>query len=240
MNLLKRMAAALPSNWQYELKRILYRRQIRHDRFVTTEPDFAILSTLVSTGDWVIDVGANVGHYTKRLSELVGPSGRVIALEPIPETFSLLASNTRSFGFLNVTLLNAAVSDRTQLVGMAIPNFDSGLKNFYQARITGDASNAQAIQVITVTLDSLNLPRRVAMVKIDVEGHERDVLRGMEQMLRRDGPTLIVETGSDDVMAFLSGMGYRSEKLAGSPNVIFRRDSTLAQRTRADGGVRDA
>ena len=51
---------------------------------------------MVSPRDWIVDVGANVGHYTKRLSELVGPKGRVIAFEPILETFSILSESALS------------------------------------------------------------------------------------------------------------------------------------------------
>src|SRR6266581_7664130 len=97
MKLVKRIAATLPPLWQNELKRIHFRRQMRRGTFVTPEPEYAILPTLISVGDWVIDVGANVGHYTKRLSELVGPTGRVIAFEPVPETFALLAGNLQVF-----------------------------------------------------------------------------------------------------------------------------------------------
>src|SRR5215470_17062957 len=111
MNLLKRIAATLPAVWQNELKRVHFRNQIRHNRFVTDEPEYSILPTLISAGDWVIDVGANVGHYTKRFSELVGPTGRVIAFEPVPETFALLAANLQVLPKTNATLINAAVSD---------------------------------------------------------------------------------------------------------------------------------
>src|SRR5438105_15643228 len=92
-DLLKRIAATLPPAWQNELKRIYFRRQIQRDRFITSEPEYDLLSSLVADGDWVVDVGANVGHYAKRFSQLVGRTGRVIAFEPVPETFALLAGN---------------------------------------------------------------------------------------------------------------------------------------------------
>ena len=99
MNLgpLKRFAAMLPNSWQHELRRRHFQRQIRLGRFHTDEKEYALLDTLLGEGDWALDIGANVGHYTMRMAELVGPSGRVIALEPVPDTFSLLAANTRLF-----------------------------------------------------------------------------------------------------------------------------------------------
>jgi len=220
MKLLKRIAATLPPLWQNELKRIHFRRQMRRGTFVTPEPEYAILQTLISAGDWVIDVGANVGHYTKRLSELVGPTGRVIAFEPVPETFALLAGNLQVFQNANVTLINAAVSDSTNLVGMSIPAFDTGLHNFYQAHLS-DSSDS-SLQVLTLCLNSLNLTHKITLIKIDAEGHEAGVLRGMHQILIRDKPTLIVETNSTEIEDNLQRIGYIPERLDGSPNVLFR------------------
>jgi len=220
MNLLKRIAATLPAVWQNELKRVHFRNQIRHNRFVTDEPEYSILPTLISAGDWVIDVGANVGHYTKRFSELVGPTGRVIAFEPVPETFALLAANLQVLPKTNATLINAAVSDKTNLVGMSVPAFDTGLRNFYQAHLSD--SPESDLQVLTLCVDTLNINHKIALIKIDAEGHEAGVLRGMHQILLRDKPTLIVETGSREIEDSVERIGYTSTRLDGSPNVLFR------------------
>ena len=73
-----------------------------------------------------------------------------------------------------------------------------------------------------LSIDSLELPHRVALVKIDAEGHELGVLRGMVSLLGRDHPVLIVEDNSEVVETFLAELGYTSEKLPGSSNRIFR------------------
>lgn len=80
MLLLKQLAARLPHHWQTELKRIHFRRQIKTGSFSTDEPEYEILHSLINPGDWVIDVGANVGHYTKRFSELVGAHGERVSI----------------------------------------------------------------------------------------------------------------------------------------------------------------
>ena len=220
MELLKRVAATLPALWQNELKRIHFMRQIRRGTFVTSEPEYAILASLVSRGDWVVDVGANVGHYTKRFAELVGATGRVIAFEPIPETFALLAANLQVRPNANVTLINAAASDKTSIAGMSVPVFDTGLRNFYQAHLSQSLDGD--IQVLTLSLENLNIHNRIALVKIDAEGHEAGVLRGMRGILLRDKPTLIVETESREVMDNIEALGYAYQRLDGSPNVLFR------------------
>lgn len=95
MPLLKQLAARLPHQWQTELKRIHFGRQINKGGFETDEPEYKLLHNFTHPGDWVIDIGANVVHYTKRFSGLVGIQGRVIAFEPMPTTFSLLSANVQ-------------------------------------------------------------------------------------------------------------------------------------------------
>jgi FkbM family methyltransferase len=227
MPMLKRIASLLPPFWQNEMKRIYFRRQIRRNQFVTTEPEREVLPSLISPGDWVIDVGANIGQYTKQFSELVGEGGRVIAFEPVPETFSILSANVKLLTFQNVTLINMAVSNKTDLATMTVPIFDYGLKNFYEARLQNDANTeaSDKLWVMTICLDDLHLNHRVALVKIDVEDHEQFVLLGMRELLCRDHPTLILETGLAEIDADLRGIGYLPKRLTGSPNVIFIHNS---------------
>jgi len=167
-------------------------------------------------GDWALDVGANVGHYSMRMAELAGADGRVIALEPVPDTFALLAANVRMSPHANISVLNVAASDRTACVGMQIPNFSEGLPNYYQAKLT---TNPAALRIVTIPIDSLGLPR-IKLVKIDVEGHELPVLLGMRNLLQRDHPVLIVETGSDETTNFVSALGYSIQRLPGSSNIL--------------------
>jgi FkbM family methyltransferase len=220
MPLLKHIAARLPNRWQTELKRIYFGRQIGKGIFTTEEPEYKILPQLIKPGDWVIDIGANIGHYTKRFSELVGARGRVIAFEPVPTTFSLLSANVELFAYPNVTLLSAAVSNKLDVVGMSIPKFSTGLTNYYQAHLSSAIDSE--LFVLTMSLDSLCINRRIALVKIDTEGHESFVLSGMQRLLENHHPFLIIETVSKDLIAKLSTFGYSSEKLPNSPNILFK------------------
>ncbi len=215
-NLLRRVALRFPTSMQHELRRHYYAWQIRRGSFRTQEREFEMLAEFVGPGDWVADVGANVGHYTARLSRLVGPTGRVLAFEPVPRTFELLAANARHFPHANVTLMNVALSDAPQVAGMEVPEGEGGL---YLAHLTprGDGLN-----IVCLPLDALPLPARLRLVKIDAEGHEAAVLRGMTKTLERDRPALIVEVSSSAATDFLRERGYAMEKLAASPNCIFR------------------
>jgi FkbM family methyltransferase len=220
--MLKKLASRLPLGLQQELKRLHFGWLIRRGLFTMAEAyekEFTRLHEWVRPGDWVVDVGANVGNYSARLSELVGPRGRVISLEPVPETFELLTANMAKFPFRNVTLLNVAASDGVGISGMTVPMLESGLANRYMAHLTDDAA---ALSVIRLPVDALCLPERIALVKVDVEGHELAALHGMQQLLRRNRPVLIVEGRSDEVAAFLGSLGYGFEQADGSPNRLFR------------------
>lgn len=220
--MLKQIAARLPDRWQTGLKRIHFRRQISKGTFQTDEPEYKILYKFISPGDWVIDIGANVGHYTKRFSELVGAHGRVIAFEPVPTTFSLLSANVELFAHSNVSLINAAVSDKLDVAGMSMPKFPTGLTNYYEAQLSSSSDNA--LTVLTLSLDLFDIHQSIALVKIDVEGHESFVIDGMQKLIEKHHPVLIVETDSKEVITRLISMAYISEKLPGSPNVLFKPD----------------
>ena len=215
-HLLKRIAARFPSSMQHELRRHYYAWQIRRGRFRTQEREFEMLAEFVGPGDWVVDVGANVGHYTARLSRLVGCEGRVLAFEPVPRTFELLAANARYFAHANVTLMNVALSDAPQVAGIEVPGGEGGA---YLAHL---APRGDGLNIVCLPFDALPLPAPLRLVKIDAEGHEAAVLRGMKRTLERDRPALIVEVSSAATTEFLRERGYATEKLAGSPNCIFR------------------
>ena len=214
--LLKRLAAHLPAGTQHELRRIFFRSQIRRRSFFTDEKEYALLDRLLRAGDWALDIGANVGHYTLRMAELTGPAGRVIALEPIPDTFALLTENVRHSGHANVSLLNCAASERTAVVGMEIPRFPDGLENYYQAHVV---SGAAGLSILALSIDSLALPA-VRLVKIDAEGHELPVLQGMRRLVERDHPVMIVETSTGETTRLIESWAYRVERLPGSSNVL--------------------
>jgi len=215
----KTVAAGLPEQWQQSLKRRHFRRQIRRGTFFTDEPEWQLCAQWLRPGDWAVDVGANIGHYTKRFSDLVGVHGRVISFEPVPETFELLAANAAQFMTANTTLLNLAASDETRVLGVSIPRFNTGLKNYYGAALT---TAGGSIQVMTCAIDALSLSGPVRLLKIDAEGHDPIVLRGAWQLISRLHPTIVIESVTDDVTTMLSGIGYQLQTISGSSNTIYR------------------
>jgi FkbM family methyltransferase len=216
--LFKRMASHLPLAARQMLRAAKYKIQLAGGRFQSEEPEFWLLPELVRAGDWVLDVGANVGQYTMRLSDLVGESGRVIAFEPIAETVEILAGMARRARHRNITVMNVAVSEHAGEVRLRVPWNADGLPDYFQSGVAEDGEH----RVMAVALDDFDFRRRIALVKIDVERHEVAVIRGMLKLIDRDRPILIIEGHEGIFPDFLRAFGYEfMPKAAGSPNLVF-------------------
>jgi hypothetical protein len=83
------------------------------------EADMEALNQIVRPGDFALDIGAFVGFYTQRLSQLVGATGEVWAFEPVPETFSVLSYAVRELSLNNVRGLNLSLRDSDGEAGTA-------------------------------------------------------------------------------------------------------------------------
>lgn len=145
-----------------------------------------------------IDVGAHFGFFTRLASFLVGDTGRVLSLEPTPNTFGQLMRNT--VGNDNVLIHNcAAYSSETELTlrdfGLEYSAFNSafGMRDDSKNTPKGIAFQARARKVDTIVKER-GLPE-VDLVKIDAESSELQVLQGMAETIKRDHPRIILETG---------------------------------------------
>ncbi len=181
-----------------------------------------VVRPLVSPGAHVIDIGANVGYLSRWLAEWVGSGGRVVSVEPIPDTYRSLAySMARLFGSRVITLPRC-VSDRSGVVQMAVPRYADGGENFYESRIVRDGGHGTGERVWDVracTLDELvaEFSLSPAFIKIDVEGHELSVIRGGASLLQHARPPLLIEvsgnpddpeTPAHELFRLLHGWGY--------------------------------
>lgn len=136
-----------------------------------------LLRHVVRPGMTVVDVGANVGLYTRLFSRLVTPSGRVVAFEPDPGTFALLKRNTAGLG--NVEVVEAAVSNAS---GRAVLYRNRWSDTLNSLRPGPD--HDETMEVKTVRLDDFFSGKPPpAVIKIDVEGAEPLVLQGMGKCL---------------------------------------------------------
>ncbi len=200
----------LPARILQNCKRIYYLKKLRQATEIP-EPDLRVARAWVRPGDTVLDLGANFGLYSIALAEKTGHTGKVYSFEPIPATFELLSANVRKLGYTNISLIEAAISDRAGTVKMEIPNYQSGGQNFYEAHIVSrprlyqepkeeDRSSLQRIDVACLTIDQLIRTYSIAKVdfiKCDVEGHERFCLQGASEMLQSFRPVWLIEVSGN-------------------------------------------
>lgn len=165
------------------------------------------LRTLVQPGSTVIDIGANIGFFTRRFARWVGPQGRVIALEPEAQNYERLTSAIAKDGVTKqVETILAAAGESAGTVRLRINPHHPG-DHRIEAR---DATDGNAVPM--VRLDDVLAARgwpAVSLVKIDVQGAEERVLMGAERTLTTARPAWFVEV--DD--AHLRAMGSSAEAL---------------------------
>jgi len=138
----------------------------------------------------VIDVGANIGLHAVRFAQ-VAKAGKVICFEPARSTFAYLLQNVKDVP--NVVPLNIALSDSNGLQNffVAADNAFSGLKDTKRKPIL--RQEAVACFAGDAILQQLVQDQRVDLVKIDVEGLETQVLRGMKEFIARHRPVIFCE-----------------------------------------------
>jgi FkbM family methyltransferase len=202
-------------------------RQIQTGRFRSDEAEWDRLPAWLKPGDWCIDVGANVGRYSLKMSELIGTSGQVIAFEPLTQSFDLLTHFVEKGNYRNITLLNAAATEQPRLIRIAA-DFSTPNKAYIFDTSTpssiSDVETENSESKLGLSIDALQLPHRIALIKVDVEGHELAVCKGMTELIRRDHPVLIIEdhdtgTGVSEFLAQFGYQGLRSSKDA--RNLVF-------------------
>ncbi|HZP59397.1 MAG TPA: FkbM family methyltransferase [Opitutaceae bacterium] len=194
--------------------RLLY-RACRY-RWKLDPAEIAFVRAQARPATTAVDIGAHKGGYAFWMARAVGPAGRVIAFEPQPE---LAAALQRAFRpQRQVAIENIGISDRSGELMLSVPGAGpSPGASFETSEIT--AHWPRKISVAVSTLDAcLARPRpRISLIKCDVEGHELNVFRGAEKILREERPALLFECEQrhqnghsiGDVFDFLGDLGYR-------------------------------
>lgn len=153
----------------------------------------AFMRRLLTPGMTVIDVGANAGVYALSAAKLVGPAGRVIAFEPSPRERARLGAHLRLNAVKNVTVEPAAIGNLDTDVDLfVVDDVQTGCNSLRPLQ----ADRTRTIRVPMWRLDNYLAQHGVGhvdFVKMDVEGGERDALRGAEQLFQRDRPVLLCE-----------------------------------------------
>lgn len=172
-----------------------------------------LIESRVGPGMVAIDIGANFGYHTFRLAQAVGPSGRVLAFEPMAEAWSRLCSNVERNEFAQLSCVRVGLSDRDE--GVTNVAFTS----HYDIDGTGHAEPEQVrVTTLDVLVGEAKCPR-VDFIKLDVDGYEGKVLRGSTATLTAWHPDVLFEVSpgamavhgdsATELLGFLVELGYR-------------------------------
>jgi len=165
------------------------------------------------SGMTVVDVGANIGIYTLHAARAVGDTGRVFSFEPTPRTFGVLQGNVDANGFsARVDLRCAAVLDERATMPLYVQDVRCGLNSLYGRQ------GSRSVMVETVSLDeALAAIPSIDLIKIDAEGAEPRILRGMRRIIAANpglqifvefAPSILLRAGTkpadflDELLAF--------------------------------------
>ncbi|WP_400192465.1 FkbM family methyltransferase [Hymenobacter sp. B81] len=179
-------------------------------------PELFFLAKLVKPGDVCLDIGANLGYYSVALSRLVGPQGKVLAVEPVPLFQRIWQDNVPLSGVDNLLLLPYALGGENKTVQMGTPA-RNGLLHHGMTKIADSSPHEQYGQFYEVDMrvpdELLAHFDRLDFVKCDVEGFEHEVFRHMQATLRRHRPIIQTElNGAENrrrVSELLAELGYQ-------------------------------
>lgn len=225
----KLCATLLPKSWRLPVAYRLYLLD------ANCETELRWLEKICSGGEAAVDVGANRGYYAYKMARLFK---RVYAFDINPE----ILADLRGLGSRKIHIFATGLSSKALATTLYVPVVK-------QVALTGwaslhrdscpDADRHVEKSVTTIALDSLRL-RSVALIKIDVEGHELEVLRGARQTLIDCHPALIVEIRPQHraaVARFMSSLDYQEHRLeelararGSAQNFIFLPRQASAQR----------
>jgi len=186
------------------------------DRGVWEETSTNLIRNLIKPGDVVLDVGANMGYYTSLIAKLVGPNGHVHAFEPTEHFGQALKRNVEENGFKNISIHDYGLSDRETELEIYVNNSTASLH--MDPSVGGTFSEAVHLFPLDGIAPKLGLGR-LDFIKIDVDGHEPQFLRGAEETLMRFRPRILLEVNHTDYLAagvtawdfydYVKGLGAR-------------------------------
>ena len=230
-----------PNNYQYSKDsiRICERDGIRYSLDISDYMQYCIyfgieieprdtLYSLVKNGTTVIDVGTNIGETLLNFANL-NPDGRNIGFEPVPYLYEKAKINIDLNKFANIELVNKGLSSAEETLSF----HEAGENNSGGTFLMRENNKDSVRSVEAVRLDDFakhNRLEKIALIKIDVEGFEMEVLKGASEVLRNFKPTLFVEiddtflarqqSSAEAIFDFLVSHGYKIKNAKTSEYVV--------------------
>ena len=192
---------------------IFFYNQLRKKKLVSSEPEFYILKNFIRKNDNVIDIGANIGRYSFELSTIVSQKGTVYAFEPILRNYLTFITLIFIHGVKNILPFNIALSDKTKLLKMNEVKTSIRKKFLFNTYTASKVHKEGSLTHYSTTLDNLKIKKKISFIKIDVEGHEMQVLRGAKNIIKKNKPIILVQDNNKKVIKYLKSWEYEQVKV---------------------------
>lgn len=196
------------------------------------------LPKLVGEGATAIDIGANLGYYSRYISQAIGESGRLYSVEPVAPILGVLRHNLRRCS--NVEILPYALGEEEREIVMCNDTaryqgyFGTG-QNFVGDAATegeGEQAGEQKGDRFPAQMrrgsELFSKLTRLNFIKCDIEGYEVVVMNELRPLLERFRPTVLIETGGENrpkIIALFRSLGYRGYTLEHGLEVPLTADS---------------
>ena len=155
-------------------------------------PESKVMKALLREGATFIDVGANFGTFSLLASRLVGKSGRVIAIEPQPGLAAMIGESFMLSGVTNARVEQIGLGKSAATRTLLIPRDDSGRAGFYHG-FSGKAGHEVVVASVFPLDGVVDYEPQDAVIKIDAEGSELEILEGASMFIRASMPAIIIE-----------------------------------------------
>jgi len=191
------------------------------------------LQSELREGDCIVDIGANLGYYALMEARLVGPHGKVYAIEPVPHNVKLLEDSIRLNNYGNIETFQLAIGSQDGILRLYISDHPNWCSVYPPRNVVGQ------FDVAVTSLDNFLKDKRPPnLIRMDVEGYEEEILNGMSRILESNVPLRVFVEFHPDIMgqqraaAFLSTLKehrFQLKKVILEPN-IYPPYSSLAWR----------
>ncbi len=207
------------SSYRLYIPRELYPIYLEYFNFLDHEPlTRKVFSKLLNPGSVVIDVGANIGYYTLLAAGKVGPTGKVHSVECSPDTLAVLRENVRKNNITNAEIYPVAASDKRGDLTLNVSAIGLSLFSLHSNWPAMSRTNG-TVRVPAMPMDEL-VHSPVDVVKIDAEGADLEVLKGMSKLLSENknisvivewAPPLLADAGKDplELPRWLQDAGFK-------------------------------
>jgi len=188
---------------------------------ITDRKTLQFIKKNINDGDYVVDIGAMIGFHTCYLASNIGVKGLVYAFEPEKRNYSMLCETLKSKKLdIRVITVNKAVSSDSGKINFSINN-DHPADHHISSYKDNNSYLINAISLDNFFKGIINRP--IKFIKIDVQGHELEVLKGSYELILKDKPMILLEIDSDSLNRSKSskeGLIQYMKKLNYSPYII--------------------